>query len=113
MPSNILNSISINGLNYALFIVFGAKDAGIYSMANRIVGLPLALISTSLSQVFQKKASKAYNETGTFYAQVKYSLAASSLSLMLVGSAIFIVEKWCIGYYLGEQWIGSSFVLCC
>jgi len=56
---------------FLLTSFFSSTVTGYYSLSQRIVTIPMGLLSSSLAQVFYEKASKTYNEKGDLYSLVK------------------------------------------
>ena len=77
-------------------------------MSNRILGLPIGLISNSIGEVFKQRAASDYNEFGTcrpiFIKTFKALLISSIVPftiLILFGADIF-------AFAFGEQWRGAG-----
>lgn len=89
VPSTILNTSSYSILNFFITALYGLKLFGLYSMAYRILGLPLSLISGNVSRVYFQQSSEELNEKGS-YRQVflKYSAMLFIISFIMV---IFLV----------------------
>ncbi|MCM3633972.1 lipopolysaccharide biosynthesis protein [Paenibacillus camelliae] len=62
MPANFLNSASYSLMNIFISGLYGLAVFGYYSIAYRILGLPLSLVSMNISKVFLQKASEEKNK---------------------------------------------------
>lgn len=66
MPSAFFDSLSMQGPILILLHFFTESVVGFYSLTTRIVGLPLTLISTSVSQVFLSQISELKRENKSY-----------------------------------------------
>ena len=86
-----------------LAALFGPAAAGIYTLANRILMLPMSLIGTAVSQVFLSDAAEAHRESrlgalvSAVYEKLTHIAMAPALALMIVGPELF---QW----IFGPQW---------
>lgn len=85
MPAHFINSTSYSMINFFISGLFGMKVFGYYSLAYRILGLPLSLISMNVSIVFFRRASEEKTEMGNYYGALK------QITLFLAGISIFMV----------------------
>ncbi len=82
---------------------FSPTEAGYYSMGNNVVRLPVALIATSIGQVFTQRSAKSFNEgrlaqtvLDTFKRLVVFGLFPM-LVITIIGKELFILvfgTKW-------------------
>ncbi|RTL19217.1 MAG: lipopolysaccharide biosynthesis protein [Rhodocyclaceae bacterium] len=76
-------------------MLFGTAAAGLYSLANRVLSLPLSLIGNAIGQVFFSRAAEARRngQLGPLVAQLHAKLAHIGLPpavlIMLVGADLF------------------------
>ncbi|MGS2738805.1 lipopolysaccharide biosynthesis protein [Sinomicrobium sp. M5D2P17] len=70
MPNALLNMTSNNLPNYLLETLYTLQQTGFYAWSVRIVQGPMWLITSSLQQVFFKRASETFNEHGDLYGLV-------------------------------------------
>lgn len=110
LPAEFINSFSNQ---IPIFMLSSASTSpqtavGHYNMSNRILGLPISLISTSIGDVFKQRAANDYNEAGdcrpifvkTFKALLITSLFPFAI-LIFFGSDIFAIV-------FGEKWRGAG-----
>lgn len=83
-----------------LALLFSPAAAGLYSLANRTLSLPVTLIGTSVGQVFFSNAAEAYRggRLGSLVAQLHTRLVhlgmPSAFLFMLIGPSLF---AWVFG----------------
>lgn len=103
-PQALFNSLSQNIPILLLTRFFGISVAGLYSMAIRLVLLPLDFISQSVRQVFFEKASRTYREGGNVY----NLFVKSTLGLAIIGIIPMITFViWgpqIFSFLLGKEW---------
>lgn len=108
VPAAFMNSLTYNATNLCIESLYGMEILGYYSLAYRILLVPLSLISTNVSKVFFAQASKEFNETkcfnNSFIKCVKY-LFYMSIPVML---AIYYFSPMVCSLFLGERWIVSG-----
>ena len=84
-------------------MLFGSAAAGLYSLANRVLSLPLSLIGNAIGQVFFSNAAEARRngQLGPLVAQLHSRLAHIGLPpaviIMLIGADLF-------EFVFGAQW---------
>lgn len=100
----------INNLINQLPVIFFAKTFGLvgvigsFNLSNRLLGMPIQLISASVSEVFRQKASSEYNSVGKcdsiFRKTFKVLFALAILPTIL----IVIFSPWVFGFVFGKEW---------
>jgi O-antigen/teichoic acid export membrane protein len=110
LPSDFINNFSnlIPVFVLSSYAVLPQVAVGFYNMSNRILGLPIGLISNSIGDVFKQRAASDFNEFGscrpifikTFRALLVSSIIPFAI-LITCGADIFA-----IGF--GEKWRGAG-----
>jgi O-antigen/teichoic acid export membrane protein len=101
--AGLFNSAGVQLPPVLLAAVFSPVAAGLYSLANRVLHLPMSLIGGAIGQVFFANAAKAHRESqlGPLVAQLHAKLAhiglPPALLLMLLGPDLF-------AFVFGENW---------
>lgn len=103
-------AIFANGYSYSLVTMnmeelYGEASTGYYSMSNKLLGMPISLISGNISKVYMEQAAKEYNATG------KYKNAFNKTFVFLIIMAIpmflciyFFAPPVCAWLFGGEDW---------
>lgn len=102
MPSALLNSLSTNLPLILMASFFSKEEIGYFSMAITLLYLPVILISSSLGQVFYKKASIWASEDTAI-------LAYKLLKLIFpIGFTMSLILIWggedLLSFLLGDRW---------
>lgn len=103
--NTILNNVSINLPVFVLSRHFNMEVVGIYMMANRLLDMPISLVSGALSQVFTKFAADDYkispDQLKNRYLNTLKKLAIVSIVFILgVGLLSFVG----VDILLGDEW---------
>lgn len=113
LPSNILNSISSHCPPILLAFFFSDSVVGLFSMAYSLLYIPMSFIGSSVSQLYYKDASEAYNN-GLFISNLtrRFFVLLSSIGLLFM-CILLLCENWIFGVILGEKWndVGQYAVL--
>lgn len=104
MPNAALNSISNNLPIYLLESFYSAKTTGFYSWAVKIVQGPMGMISSSIQQVFFRKASQLHSENGNLYTLTKTMYKRLFLIGIIPYLFVFIFAQDLFGFVFGEEW---------
>lgn len=104
VPSTIFNNVSLHSMSFIIPTFFSASLLGQYSLSQRIIILPMKVISNSISQVFLNEASmelKKSNTTKNSFISTFKKLVCISLPLYTI---LFFVVKDLIILAFGETW---------
>jgi len=104
MPNAALNAISNNLPIYLLENFYSAKITGFYSWAVKIIQGPMGMISSSIQQVFFRKASELYNKNGNLYALTLKMYKRLFLIGIIPYVIIFIFAQDLFGFIFGSEW---------
>jgi len=92
-----LNTASLNIPAFLLSAFFSPTVTGYYSLGNRLLRLPISLISGSIGQVFYQRAARAYHDGNldrlvdeTFHRLVVFGLFPMLL-ITVIGKELFVV----------------------
>ncbi len=105
MPNMLMNAIS-SALPIILLLEFYGKDiAGEYSMAIKIVAIPVSFIVASLRSVYINKLAKTFqNSRDRFYNVTKKIMAYSHTGSAFIFFFLFVLSPYIIPVFLGDNW---------
>jgi O-antigen/teichoic acid export membrane protein len=111
IPSQLISAANLYGMVYIMAYLFDESTVGYYSMANKLVMVPIAVVAATLSNLFFQKASKSYNQTGSFANELKINL----IFTISLAALIYITSKY-LAYdltliFLGDGWIKSAEII--
>ncbi|USK49621.1 oligosaccharide flippase family protein [Bacillus sp. CMF12] len=104
VPSTIFNNASIHIMSFVIPVFYSTALLGQYSLSQRILILPMKVISNSISQVFLNEASKelqANNTTKNAFKSTFKKLMYISIPLYLI---LFLIIEDLITFAFGIQW---------
>lgn len=108
MPQALFNSMSQNIVPILLLLFFNSSLVGFYSLALRMLQMPVNLIGNAFKSVFLQKSSSILNENGDlkafYYKSIKY-LVYIILPFFIL---IFIFGPLIFTVLFGEEWAVSG-----
>lgn len=108
VPAIFFNSASYSLLPFFINHLFGAREVGLYSISFRLLGIPLALISTNVSKVFFQRASHEYN-TSKDFSKIYLKTAIFLLIVALpVSGLLYFLGEHVITIIFGSNWISAG-----
>jgi O-antigen/teichoic acid export membrane protein len=104
LPSNLLN-VLVGQL--PLFLIgarHGAMAAGLFALTQRVLGAPIALLASSVLEVFKRQSVHDFQTLGNCAQTYRYTFKA----LMLLGTgpsvALFMFSPALFAWVFGEPW---------
>ncbi|MBC1605057.1 oligosaccharide flippase family protein [Listeria rocourtiae] len=106
MPSLVLNNLALQ-LPTLLFVVFfGVTESGQFSLTQRMVGIPIAMITTAVGQVFYGKASELQRENPQALKKVYWKLTSRLFLIFLLPMGLFaILSPMLFTWVFGSNWV--------
>lgn len=99
----LANSLSTHSANLLISSLFSITTLGLYSIVQRVLGLPSLIIGASIGNVFFQAASKEKNETGK--AINSFNSAVKNLCLFIpIFIVLFFVVEDLFVFVFGEKW---------
>lgn len=106
--AGLFNSTSMQLPPIILGAYFSTTVVGYYSLGNRFVGLPMALLGGSIAQVFFPSAAKEYNETG----KLTNIVNSTFKRLIQIGVFPFMILGFfggpLFGFIFGNNWVEAG-----
>jgi O-antigen/teichoic acid export membrane protein len=104
LPATLVNTVSSNLPDLLIGRSFGTTQLGQYSLANRMINMPLSFVTTSAQEFFRQQASDEYAESKS----CKMAFNRFFLMLLLFSVVIIIPMLLIIPYLFplifGRQW---------
>lgn len=111
LPAGLVNSFGSQIPELMINKLFGSHQLGQYSLANRMVSLPLSFLSTSLQDIFREQASREFNESGhcenTFRKFFGLLLIISAVLLV----PIVLIVPMVFPVIFGNQWGEAGYLV--
>lgn len=103
-PSSFFDNLSIQAPVFILLKFFSESVVGFYSLTVRVIGMPLGLISTSISQVFMSQVSELHRNNKSY----KHIIIKLAKYLALIGLIpLIILSIWgptLFARVFGDNW---------
>jgi O-antigen/teichoic acid export membrane protein len=106
--AHTLNAFSLQLPVFLITTFFGALSVGFFSMAQRVIMTPLAIISNSLGDVFRQEASEQYAIEGQcvgIYLRTLKKLVYISFLPFLI---FYFLAPWLFGFVFGDDWLETG-----
>lgn len=104
LPGNLMNTISLNALNFFISNIFSTYILGHYSLANRMLGVPSRVFGTSISQVYFQKISATKNEDIHVFPIFNKTLKRLVLISFPIFFMLFFIAEPIFEFVFGEEW---------
>jgi O-antigen/teichoic acid export membrane protein len=104
--SSLINAAGSAFTAAMLLWLFGAFEAGQYAMAERMVGMPVGLLSAAISQVFIANLSRSVLRGDLCTARNEYLrvLRVQTLTGVPIALLIFFMAPMVLDLLLGDEW---------
>ncbi len=103
-PHSVLNFISQKIIIAFFSVFFGFFTVGIFELADKIIGKPLSIISSSFKTVFYRRLTTASNKLLLF----KKSLFLMLFISFLLTMPFYVIPDSFFVFLLGEEWIETG-----
>jgi len=104
MPAIFANTLSNNIVSLLISSFYSISILGQYALVQRVMGMPMSLLGTSISQVYFQQATSEKNLTGTAANTFSYTLK----KLFFFGTPLFIgfyfLAEPLFSFIFGEEW---------
>ena len=104
LPSSFTNELYANLFSVLLSSLYNVALLGHYYMAQRVLGLPSALLGISIGQVFFQSAVKEKEKTGQARVVFKSTVKKLFLIALPFFAALFFIVEDLFAFVFGENW---------
>lgn len=110
-PALFVNSYSFSIITFLIESIFGTSILAYYSISNRVLGIPISLISGNVAKVYIEEASREYEKTGKFEkAFTKSFLFLSAMAIPMFFAMYYLAPPVCT-VLLGEGWDQAGMII--
>lgn len=110
LPAVLFSNFSYKSLDIYLPIIYNINTLGFYSLADRVLGSPIALISKAISQVYYQEAADNKNASISLYEIFTKTLKKLVvLSVLIFFPLYFVIEEIFI-FVFGIKWEESAII---
>ena len=104
MPATLANIMSTQFVNILISSFFGLSTLGFYSLVQKVLGMPISIIGSSISQVYYQESVRMNLKEGNSYIVIKKTV----LKLILIGipifSILFFIIEDLFEFVYGVEW---------
>ncbi len=105
-----LNAFSRQLPLYLLPAFYGAEIAGYYFMAQRVLLMPLGLISQAIGEIYYRQATQAFQEGAQALQKLTDRTARQLAGLGLIPLlGVMLVGPWAVEWVFGAEWTQTGF----
>lgn len=104
----LLDSMQINGLIFIISFIYGDYFVGIFSLAIRILFLPMGFIGSSIAQVFYQEANSLVHQKQPISPLIKRTIKMSSLVIAPVFVILVLLGPFLFSFVYGKEWVESG-----
>lgn len=105
-PSLVLNNLALQLPTLIFISFFGSELSGQFSLTQRMVGMPISMITLSLGQVFYGNASNLAKNNRPKLLQNYFKLSKHMLLIFLLPMMVFMfIAPNLFSYLFGPNWI--------
>lgn len=108
LPSSFINNLSQNLPLLFISAFYSLELAGLFSLATRVLRLPIDLISNSVRKVYYNEASTLKDDRLKMFSLYKKVTSILFLIFIPIFLVIFFGGEWIFGIILGDEWSQSG-----
>jgi O-antigen/teichoic acid export membrane protein len=107
IPTGFLNSLVYAAPLFLLSIFYGAATSGSFAMAQRIISLPMNMVTSAAAEVFRADvlAAGSNENIRSVYRRTARILATGAIPFAILG---VLAAPWVITFILGQLWETAS-----
>lgn len=104
----LLDALQLNGLIYTISFLFGDYYVGLFSLAIRILFLPMGFIGGAIAQVFYQEANSLVHQSKPLFPHVKRTIKMSFLVISPIFVVLVVGGPLLFSFVYGKEWVGSG-----
>ena len=102
LPNAVIDSFRLSGINLLIAKYFATATLGQFSLAWKMVHVPMVLVGGSLAQVFFQKLASIHKRD--LYAVILKYITKASLIAAPIFLVVFLFSEKIFGFVFGENW---------
>ena len=107
LPGELLGNINSQLPVFFLSSAFGNTITGYYSLVQRLIGIPLKLLTSSSAEVFRSEAAKKFKYNNSFKDLALKTSKYLFLLALVIGIVLFFASDYLIPIFLGKEWFNT------
>lgn len=108
MPANLISSLATQLPAQMIEVLYSSTVLGMYSMALKILSLPVTLLATPINRVYFQEASQRYNK-GQDIGDFSFKILKTNIKIAIIPISLLIIfGEQIFALFLGKQWEGAG-----
>ncbi|MBE9157911.1 oligosaccharide flippase family protein [Nodosilinea sp. LEGE 06152] len=107
-PQVFLDTFRTNGIYFAISTFYSMESLGHYSLAQRVIQLPISLISTPISQVFYQEIAEAHNHRINLWLKCKELIKKLLVVFLPLLLGIMLLAPVVFSIAFGDKWLKAG-----
>jgi len=103
-PAGLINSSSSYLPDFYINSLFGSNLLGQYSLANRMVNMPLGFFSNTVQDIFRQQASKEFNKKGNCKSTFNQFFGVMTIVSITILIPLILILPYIFPIIFGTQW---------
>ncbi len=103
-PTSFISSFTLNAPVYALTAMGATSTIGMFTRANQLLNLPVTLLGSSISQVFQRRAAIDFGKTGTCWPIYRKTIIGLFALATIPSLFLILFAPDFFAWFLGPNW---------
>jgi len=108
LPATFIEASSAHAPIFLLSLFFGAEVVGFYALSQRVVRMPISMISGAVADVFRQKAGQDFVETGDARQIFRETFTKLLLVSVIPFGLFFTFAPFLFGFIFGHNWQASG-----
>lgn len=104
LPADLINAAAAQVPIIILTNRFGPEIAGLYALANRMMGAPISILGGAVRDVFKRFANEEYRLSGACVFVYKRTLVVLSVISLLTMGLLYPLLEDIFAIFFGENW---------
>lgn len=100
----LANSLAYNLTNILISIYYSVATLGLYSLAQKMLGMPASLIGSSIGQVYFQEATKEKQETGKAVKTFKKTSKKLFILSVAMFTPLYFILPTVFEWVFGQEW---------
>lgn len=105
LPAHFINSFSYTIVNFLIVDLYNTTIFGYYSLAYRVLMLPLMIITQNMSKIFFKEASHEWNNSRSYSVTLTKNLKILLVISIPMTLVLFYLSPVLFSFVFGKNWI--------
>lgn len=102
------------GANLPVFLLtglFSPAEAGLFALAQRVIRVPIQVVSTAMGDVFRERAARQYQEAGTCRGLLVRTIALQAGLALVPALLLLLTAGDAVSFLFGSEWRPSGDII--